>query len=83
MKVRLLQNIVENGGVKIVQRRKQADGTYAIEVPFVKGAEIEMSDASGQKYIDAGVAELVVSSPDSAAETPSAEEVGTGNEVPK
>jgi hypothetical protein len=59
MKVRLLQNVVENGGVKIVRRRKQADGTYAIEVPFVKGAVIEMSDASGQKYIDAGAAERV------------------------
>lgn len=59
MKVRLLENIVENGNVKFVRRRKQPNGSYAVEVPFVKGAEIEMSDSSGQKYIDARKAELV------------------------
>ena len=71
MRVKLLQNILEGGGVKVSIRHrmepavaKDADGneqTVYIRKPretvFVKGAIIEMSDASGQKYIDRGLAE--------------------------
>lgn len=60
MKVRLLKNVIEGGGVKVARRKPQADGTYTIETPFVKDAVLEMSDASAQKYIDGGFAELYV-----------------------
>jgi hypothetical protein len=63
VKVKLLKNVFENGGVKCSRRRKQPDGTYLIETPFVEGAVIEMSDASGQKYIDQGIAVKVEEKP--------------------
>lgn len=59
MKVRLLSNVVENGGIKMARRHLQPDGKYKFEQPFVKGAPIEMSDKSAQKYIDKGLAEAV------------------------
>ena len=59
MKVKLLKHIIENGGVKVSRRKRQPDGTYAIEVVFVAGAEIDVSDATAQKYIAAGLAEPV------------------------
>lgn len=58
-RVRLLKNVVEEGGIKLTRRRRQPDGTYAVEVPWVKGAVIQLSLASAQKYVDAGVAEWV------------------------
>lgn len=57
MRVKLLSHIVENGGIKISRRHRLADGTFLKEAPFVKGAVIEMSDASAAKYIAAGLAE--------------------------
>jgi hypothetical protein len=57
MKVKLLKNVIENGGVKVARRRQQADGSYLVEVPFVAGTVIEMSDASAAKYIADGLAE--------------------------
>lgn len=56
MLVKLLKNVMENGGIKCARRRHQADGSYAVEVPFVKDAVIEMSDASARKYVKAGMA---------------------------
>ena len=50
MRVKLLQNVIENGGVKI-SRRKRGDVVYA------KDAVVEMSDASAKKYIERGLAE--------------------------
>lgn len=63
MKVKLLKNVFENGGIKCSRRRRQPDGTYAVEVAFVEGAVIEMSDPSGQKYVDQGLAVKVEESP--------------------
>jgi hypothetical protein len=60
MKVRLLKNIVESGGIKLTRRRPRGDGTYEVDIAWVVGAEIEMSDASAQKYIERGDAEAVV-----------------------
>lgn len=71
MKVKLLKNVLEGGGVKVSIRHrmepatvKDAAGnehTVYVRMPretvFVTGAIIEMSDASGQKYIDRGLAE--------------------------
>ena len=61
MRVKLLKDIEEGGQVKTTIRvkRKQAIGWF-------EGTELEMSEASGQKYIDAGLAEAV------AAESPAA-----------
>lgn len=59
MKVKLLKHIIENGGVKVSRRRRQPNGSFAVEIPFVAGAVIEMSDESAKKYIEAGVAEPV------------------------
>lgn len=56
-RVRLLQNIMEGTGVKCVRRKRKADGSYLIEVPFVKGAIIDLSEATANKYIAAGLAE--------------------------
>ncbi len=54
MIVKLKQDVLENGQVKttVRARRKQVVGWFA-------GAVIEMSDASAQKYIEAGLAEPV------------------------
>lgn len=57
MKVRLLSDVLENGGIKTVRRHLQSDGTYKLVQPFTKGRVIEMSDASAQKYIEKGLAE--------------------------
>lgn len=76
MKVKLLKNVMENGGVKCARRRRQPDGTYLVETPFVKDAVIEMSDASAEKYIAAGTAEKYVpppKEPDPPAEQPTEE----------
>lgn len=59
MKVRLLNNIVEGGGIKLTRRRPRADGTYGVDIAWVVGAEIEMSDSSALKYIERGDAEEV------------------------
>ena len=59
MRVKLLSHVIENGGIKVARRHRQPDGTYLKEVPFVAGEVIEMSDTSAQKYIAAGLAELV------------------------
>jgi hypothetical protein len=61
MKVRLLKNIVESGGIKLTRRRPRPDGTYEVEIPWIEGTEMEMSDSSAQKYIDRGDAEAVTS----------------------
>lgn len=63
MRVKLTQDVLENGQVKttIRPRRKQAIGWF-------EGAVVEMSDASAQKYIEAGLAEPV---PAAAEEIPS------------
>jgi len=63
-----------NETLKVTRRRnrswhppkKQEDGSFAessepefISVPFVTGREIEMSDASAEKYISQGLAKAV------------------------
>ena len=63
MRVKLIKNVIENGGVKVSRRRQQPDGTYAREDVFVAGAEIEMSDASAAKYIEQGLAVACEGSP--------------------
>ncbi|HRC61695.1 MAG TPA: hypothetical protein PLX85_00555 [Dehalococcoidia bacterium] len=52
MRVKLLQDVQENGQIKTTVRlkRKQVIGWFA-------GTELEMSDATARKYIDAGLAE--------------------------
>ena len=52
MKVKLLKDVLENGVVKVAVRRRQVTAFFA-------GTEVEMSDASAQKYIEAGLAEAV------------------------
>lgn len=54
MRVKLKQDVLENGQVKTTVRtkRKQVIGWF-------EGTEIELSDASAQKFIDAGLAEPV------------------------
>lgn len=54
MRIRLLQDVLEGGQVKTTIRstRRQVIGWFA-------GTEIEVSEASGQKLIDAGTAEIV------------------------
>lgn len=54
--IRLLANVVEGNGVKLTRRRRQADGTYLVDVAWTKGAEIEVSPSTGQKYVDRGLA---------------------------
>lgn len=56
MKVKLLRNVIENGGVKCARRRRQPDGSYAVETPFTKETVLEMSEASARKYVKAGLA---------------------------
>lgn len=51
MLVKLTQTIMEGHGVKISVRKPPRKS-----VPFVEGAILELSDASAQKYIDAGKA---------------------------
>lgn len=57
MKVRLLKSIVQNGGIKASIKGDKV-------VAFVEGAEVYVSDATGQKYIDAGIAEEVLPAPE-------------------
>ena len=57
MRVKLLKNVLEDGRLKVSIRSEER------VTPFVKDAVIEMSDASGQKYIDAGLAEVFVPPP--------------------
>lgn len=57
MLVKLLKHIEEGNGIKLVKRRGRAD------VAFVQGAVIEVSDATGQKYIERGDAVKVDSGP--------------------
>ena len=52
MKVKLLKDVLENGVVKVAVRRRSVTAFFA-------GTEVEMSDASAQKYIEAGLAEAV------------------------
>lgn len=54
MKVKLKKTIVEGGNIKGSVR----EGRDA--VAFVEGAIIDMSDASGKKYIEKGLAEPYV-----------------------
>lgn len=51
MLVKLTQTIMEGHGVKIAVRKPPRKS-----IPFVEGAVLHMSDASGQKYIDEGKA---------------------------
>lgn len=55
MRIRLLQDVLEDGKVKTTIRptRRQVIGWFV-------DTEIEVSEASGQKLIDAGIAEVVV-----------------------
>lgn len=53
MKVTLKQHIMEGGGIKCAVK---AGAT----VPFVKGAVIEVSDATAAKWIEKGLAEAHV-----------------------
>ena len=57
MRVKLLKHVIENGGIKVSRRGRRPDGTYLSEVAYTLGAVVEMSDASAQKYIAAGLAE--------------------------
>jgi hypothetical protein len=74
VKVRLLKDVPQGGGVKMSPARRatarpqlRPDGQWveapervgAPAVSWSKGAVIEMSDASGRKYIDRGFAEEV------------------------
>ncbi len=54
MRVKLTKDVLENGQVKttIRPRRKQVIGWF-------EGAEIDVSDATGAKLIDKGLAEPV------------------------
>jgi hypothetical protein len=56
VKVKLLKNVMENGGVKCARRLRQPDGSHAVEIPFVKDAVIDMSEVSARKYVKAGLA---------------------------
>jgi hypothetical protein len=50
MNVKLLKNVIENGGVKVSRH-------HGREIPYVAGAIVEMSDTSAAKYIEKGLAE--------------------------
>lgn len=52
MKVKLLKDVVEGGNIKTVIRRSRK-----LVVAFFADTIVELSDASAQKYIDAGLAE--------------------------
>jgi len=71
MKIKMLKDLVQGGRVKQSRRgalveKTSADGaplepTYApnpnhADVSFVRGAEVEVSDATGDKWIKAGLA---------------------------
>lgn len=66
MKVKLLADIRENVKLNSLGKVTDPGNLKAAEKPgrareeFKEGAVIEMSDASAQKYIDAGVAEAYV-----------------------
>ena len=61
MWVRLIKDVVEGDTLKVAKRRNRQrltpDDPAFYYVPFVRGAVLEMSEASGNKYIDAGLAE--------------------------
>lgn len=56
MKIKLLKDVLQNGQVKttVKPRKKAVIGWFA-------GVEMEVSDATGEKLIDAGDAEAVES----------------------
>ena len=54
MKIKLLKDIVENGQIKVTVRKSRKTA-----VVWCAGVEMEMSDASAAKYIDAGLAVAV------------------------
>lgn len=56
MLVKLLKNVEEGNGVKLAKRKGRPS------VAFVKDAIIEVSDATGAKYIERGLAEKYVES---------------------
>lgn len=51
MRVKLLKDIIQNGTLKASVRNGRKS------VPFVEGNVVEVSEATGQKWIDAGLAE--------------------------
>lgn len=64
MKVKLLKPVLENGVVKTSRRAKVVNGKVATVITtFSEGAELEVSDATGEKYVAAGLAERVVDEP--------------------
>ena len=62
MKVELLQDIIQDGKLKVSLRKTRAT------VPFVKGAIVEVSDATGAKWIAAQLAQAYVESKEPATD---------------
>lgn len=68
MKVRFLKDVMGEGGIDSqtgdqlpdVLRMTKKNGRH---IPWTAGAIVEMSETSGRKYIDQGVAELVEDEP--------------------
>lgn len=53
MKVKLLQDVIEGSAPKTVKKGEEW-------IQFTKGRIIEMSEASGKKYVEKGLGEEVV-----------------------
>lgn len=53
MQIRLTQHVMEGSALKVAMRPGRDP------IPFVKGSVIEMSETSGQKYIEKGLGEDV------------------------
>lgn len=51
MRIKLLQDIVQGGGLKVSRRPGRRT------VCYVEGAVVDVSDATGAKYIEQGLAE--------------------------
>lgn len=82
MKVKLLKDVVQGGRVKQSRRgglreRSSPDGTPLtpeylpnqnhVDTDFVRGAEVQVSEATGKKWIDQGLAEEVKAAPKESA----------------
>lgn len=54
MKIELLKDVTENGQVKTTLRPKRK-----VAIGWFQGTQMEVSDATGQKLIEAGTAKAV------------------------